>query len=185
MKYSKLVIALFLSVVFYSHQLSARQDDQRLQNLFAELSKASNTSEAKMVEHAIWQIWLSSGSETVDMLMFQGVQQMRRGSYKQAIFLFTAVIEMDPGFAEAWNKRATVRFLLGDLDGALDDVEKALELEPRHFGALAGLGQIYERQEDVNLAILAFEKAVKINPHMPFITEKIRQLRIVVEGNKI
>lgn len=185
MHYFKLVFALILSTTLFSTSLSARQDDQRLLPLFAELSKDGSSSDAKVLEQAIWEIWLSSGSETVDMLMFQGVEQMRRGGFKQALFLFTAIIEMDPHFAEAWNKRATVRFLVGDLNGSIDDVGKTLELEPRHFGALAGLGQIYERQKEASQAILAFEKAINLNPHMPFVQEKIRQLRIKLEGNRI
>lgn len=185
MRYSKTVLAFALSVLFYAHPLAARQDDQRLDILFASLTEASDKSEAKSVEQAIWHIWLLSGNDTEDLLMFQGVQQMRQGAFKQAAFLFTAIIEMDPKFAEAWNKRATVRFLMGDLEGSIDDVVRALELEPRHFGALAGLGQIYEKKKDVPLAITAFEKAVAINPHMTFIDQKLHQLRIKRDSNKI
>lgn len=185
MRYSKTVLAFALSVLFYAHPVTARQDDQRLDPLFASLTEASDRTEAKTLEQAIWHIWLLSGNETEDLLMFQGVQQMRQGGFKQAAFLFTAIIEMDPQFAEAWNKRATVRFLMGDLEGSIDDVVRALELESRHFGALAGLGQIYEKLKDVPLAITAFEKAVAINPHMSFVEQKLRQLKIKRDSNKI
>jgi tetratricopeptide (TPR) repeat protein len=156
---------------------SARQDDERLLALFEGLAETPDTGEAKVIEQAIWKIWLTSGSDTVDMLMFQGIQHMRAGGVQQALFLFTSIIEMDPDYAEGWNKRATLRFMIGDLQGSLDDVVQTLELEPRHFAAMAGMGQIYEQLEKPELALRAFERAQEINPHLNGVQEKIRQLK--------
>lgn len=181
----KTVLILCLSLFLGVTHVAARQDDQRLEPLFENLLETKDSLDAKVIEQSIWEIWLSSGSDTVDLLMFQAVQQMTAGGFKQAAFLFTAIIEMDPQYAEAWNKRATVRFLLGDLKGSLDDVGKTLELEQRHFGALAGLGHIYERLEKPDKAVLAFEKALELNPHMIVISKRIQYLRVKLEGQKI
>ncbi|MBL4739421.1 MAG: tetratricopeptide repeat protein [Sneathiella sp.] len=184
MKYIKIVTFIYVVLFFSIGSVAARQDDQRLEPLFENLLNANNRVEAEVIEQSIWQIWLSSESDTVDLLMFQAVHQMMSGGFKQAAFLFTAIIEMDPLYAEAWNKRATVRFLLGDLEGSLADVGKTLELEQRHFGALAGLGHIYERLEQYDKALQAFEKAIELNPHMPVISKKIQYLRIKLEARK-
>jgi len=185
MRYIKLLLLLKLVLIFSIGSVAARQDDQRLEPLFENLLKTNSGMDAEVIEQSIWEIWLASGSDTVDLLMFQAVQQMMSGGFKQAVFLFTAIIEMDPHYAEAWNKRATARFLLGDLKGSLEDVSQTLALEQRHFGALAGLGHIYERLEQLDKALRAFEKAIEINPHMTVISNRIQYLRIKLEGSKI
>ncbi|MEH6404660.1 MAG: tetratricopeptide repeat protein [Sneathiella sp.] len=180
-----MLLLLHLILFFSIGSVAARQDDHRLEPLFENLLNTNNSVDAQVIEQSIWEIWLASGSDTVDLLMFQAVQQMMRGGLKQAAYLFSAIIEMDPLYAEAWNKRATVRFLVGDLKGSIEDVSRTLELEQRHFGALAGLGHIYERLEQQDKALQAFEKAIELNPHMTVISNRIQILRIKLEGQKI
>lgn len=185
MKYLKLSVFLFFTFLFAAGSAQARQDDRRLPPLFKQLSVATDLTEAKAIEQAIWEIWMTSGNDAVDRLMVQGMENLQYHKFQQAYHIFSIIIEIDPGFAEAWNKRALVRFLVGDLNGSLQDVGRVLELEPRHFGAFAGLGQIYELKKAPQRALTAFEKAVRLNPHMPTIVQKIEKLRLLIKDQKI
>ncbi|MFB9356181.1 tetratricopeptide repeat protein [Sneathiella chinensis] len=164
---------------------NARQDDNRLDPLFEKLTNATSVSEGKDIERAIWEIWLVSGNDAVDSLMTQGIMYLSLGQLPQALFFFTAITEMDPGFAEAWNKRAMVLFIMGDLNGSLKDVGRTLELEPRHFGAMAGLGQIMESKRAYKKALAAFEQAIRVNPHMTEVQKRVRRLRLEYGDRKI
>jgi tetratricopeptide (TPR) repeat protein len=107
---------------------------------------------------------------------------MSRGDFAKAITLFSTVIKIDPEFSEGWNKRATVFFLIGEYDSSLEDIGRTLELEPRHFGALSGLGQIFDIQESEAGALSAYEKAIEINPHLPSVKTRLEQL--IIERDK-
>lgn len=185
MKHLKLSVFLFFVFFLAIGSSHARQDDRRLPPLFKQLSAATDLTEAKAIEQAIWEIWMTSGNDAVDQLMVQGMENLQYQQFKQAYRIFSIVIEIDPEFAEAWNKRALVRFLVGDLNGSLHDVGRVLELEPRHFGAFAGLGQIYELKKAPQQALSAFEKAVRLNPHMSAIVQKIEKLRLLIKDQKI
>ncbi len=156
----------------------ARQDDPKLDELFTELAETEDPTKAKMIEGSIWKIWLTSGSDTVDFLMLQGISYMSRGEFAKALSIFTTVIKVDPEFSEGWNKRATVLFLVGEYDSSIEDIGRTLELEPRHFGALSGLGQIYDIRDSEAGALSAYEKAVDINPHMKGVKARLEQLQI-------
>ncbi|TNE36198.1 MAG: tetratricopeptide repeat protein [Alphaproteobacteria bacterium] len=169
-------ISLFLGVFFLAQPSHARQDDPRLDGLFTQLAEVKSDQDAKVIEGSIWKIWLTSGSDTVDFMMLQGMRYMSEGRFDKAIALFSTVIKIDPEFSEAWNKRATVLFLVGEFDRSIEDIGHTLELEPRHFGALAGLGQIYELQKQPEDAISAYEKAVAINPHMEGVKTHMKML---------
>jgi len=99
--------------------------------------------------------------------MEQGIEAMEARRYDEAQQAFDAVIERDPAYAEGWNKRATVRYLTGFFGGSVRDIKKTLALEPRHFGALSGLGLIYLQGQHYGDALRAFRKALEINPHLP------------------
>lgn len=171
--------------IFWTSPAQARQDDPRLTVLFTELSGTESYNRGKGIEQDIWGIWLESGSDTVDLLMVQGMNYMSRGALGKALTLFTSVIKIDPEYAEGWNKRATVLFLMGEYSASVEDIGRTLELEPRHFGALAGLGQIYDRLESNNSAMSAFEKAVTINPHMSMVKKRLKQLQKEINDKKI
>ena len=99
-----------------------------------------NDSTAKLLESAVWQVWLRSGSDTVDVLMQQSIKAMNDSENVTALAILDTIVELAPDYVEGWNKRATVLYIQGQHDASLRDINKALELEPRHFGALSGLG---------------------------------------------
>ncbi|MCF8468846.1 MAG: tetratricopeptide repeat protein [Sneathiella sp.] len=174
-----------VSCLFWGGAAFARQDDPQLDELFDALVTVQDDGEAQVIQSSIWKIWLTSGSDTVDYLMLQGMNYMSQGQFDKAIALFSTVIKIDPEFSEGWNKRATVLFLVGEFDSSIEDIGRTLELEPRHFGALAGLGQIYELQKSNDNAISAYEKAIAVNPHLSGVKAHIQQLQIERDKKKI
>ena len=133
-------------------------------------------------EHAIWTLWGRSGQAAVDRIFRTGVAQMGRREINEAIESFTIVADTMPGFAEAYNKRATARFLVGDLVGAMDDCQRALELEPDHFGSLAGYGHIYFRLDDMDMAILYWRRALAVNPNLDSVARSIDAAERILRG---
>ncbi len=167
------VVAVLLTAV----PASATQNDPRLPELFDRLRTTDDPREAQILELAIWQIWTEAGEAATDSLMRLGLQAMQTGNLPGALELFDAVTTRKPDFAEGWNKRATVLFLMGAYEASAKDVDKTLALEPRHFGALAGLGLInmaLDRQGD---AAQAFERALKIHPHLAGAKANLETLR--------
>jgi tetratricopeptide (TPR) repeat protein len=122
--------------------LSADQNDPRLDNLFDILQSSDEQIEIRAAENLIWSTWLHHGNAEYDHMMRVGSWAMGERRFDQAIVLFSNLIQKAPDYAEAWNKRATVYFMIGDLSLSAKDIDRALALEPRHFGALSGLGQI-------------------------------------------
>jgi tetratricopeptide (TPR) repeat protein len=159
----------------------ARQRGEVLDKLFGRLRSAKSEVEAKAIEQSIWQIWMRSGGATADLLLEQAVKSMNARSYGRALDILDVVIEHAPKFAEAWNKRATVNYILGRLDQSLADIDKVLELEPRHFGALSGLGMIRRDRGDAKGALAAFRDALGINPNLSNIRETVKSLENEVE----
>lgn len=164
---ARLIAVLIFATIFAPAAASASQTDPRLNDLFAKLRATSNADEAKIVELSIWQIWSESGDPATDSLMELGVTAMQGHDLSGALGLFNAITERSPDFAEGWNKRATVLFMMGQPEQAAEDVARVLSLEPRHFGALAGLGLIDMELHRDNDAIAAFQQALRINPNMP------------------
>ncbi|MBI3451320.1 MAG: tetratricopeptide repeat protein [Rhodospirillales bacterium] len=155
----------------------ASQTDARLDGLFAQLRAAADAPEAARIEGAIWRLWTEAGDPATDSLMTLGIAAMASGDLRGALAVFDAVTRQSPEFAEGWNKRATVLYLLGAYDASAADVEKTLALEPRHFGALSGLGLINLARERKDEALKAFEAALAINPHMPGVRQNVDTLR--------
>lgn len=151
--------------------------DPGLDALFAKLQAARSPAEAQPFEAQIWQAWMLSGGPGATSLMQLGVGAMAQGNLPAALGVFDAIVKQNPGFAEGWNKRATVLFMMGALDAAADDVAKVLDLEPRHFGALSGLGLIRAQQDRVDDAIAAFERALAVHPQMEQVKTNVAALR--------
>jgi tetratricopeptide (TPR) repeat protein len=143
--------------------------------LFDEDDRIRGTAEA-----AIWRIWGRSGDAATDRLFERGLEQMREGRLRGAVDIFSRVIDMRPAFTEAWNKRATVYFLLGEDDLSLKDCDEVLKRNPQHFGVLAGYGQIYLRKGEFQRALDYFEQALVINPNMPGVQASIDALREIM-----
>ncbi len=163
----------------------AGQNDPRLDGLFQYLQTAETEEEARPFEQAIWQLWLLSGNGQVDSNILQGLQAMGTGDNEKALAFFDKVIRAQPDFAEGWNKRATVNYLLGRYDDSVQDIHKTLELEPRHFGALSGLCLINLALTRDYEALKAFEAALRIYPHMAGADAHIEALREKVSGKWI
>ncbi len=176
------VFALAMGAPASAH---ADQKDPRLDALFAELHKATGTLQGRTITEQIWAIWTTSNNPEVNHLMNEGVAAMAAQDYKTALSDFTKMIGIAPDFAEGWNKRATVLWLLGDYEGSIADVDKTLALEPRHFGALWGLGSMDAALEHDEEAVAAFEKALAVNPHMEGVSEKIEALKKRIKEKQI
>lgn len=174
------ITALLLAVT--AVQAAADQSDPRLDALFARLKATSDPGEAHQIEQTIWFIWSRSSSAGASLMLRQGTQYMNEGKHEAAHDNFSAVVELAPNFAEGWNKRATVRYLMGDYEGSIDDIKHTLALEERHFGALSGLGLIYDSLDEKKAALEAFRAALEINPHMESIRDRVKELAKEVEG---
>ena len=160
-----------------TRKLTAHQQrEDTLDGLFATLQRAPGEAEAKQAEQKIWEIWAQSDSVTADVLLNQAVAAMNAGDNRASFGILNQVIATYPEYAEAWNKRATLNFMIGRYYDSLADIEKVLELEPRHFGALSGRGMIYQTQEKWGPALEAYREALKINPNLASVKEAIKQL---------
>lgn len=178
MRPKNLLLLMALSLIFCFPMIgNGDQTDQRLEPLFEILS--SNQDEVVLLEAeaAIWDIWYDSGKEDVDDLMLQAAELARAGELAAAENVYSQVIAALPAFSEGWNRRATVRFYQRDFDGSLADIEETLRLEPRHFGAIWGLGMILGRQRDFERAILAFERLLEIKPNATDAPQRIELLK--------
>jgi|TARA_B100000315_G_scaffold257085_1_gene304738 tetratricopeptide (TPR) repeat protein len=171
-------------MVFISLPLEAGQEDKRLNLLFAGLAKSNTVGEAKSIEHSIWQIWIENKNQPVSRIMDFGIKSMDAGALKAALKAFDKVVEMDPEFAEGWNKRATTYYLLRDYRASVKDIAQTLRLEPRHFGALSGLGLINAALGRHSAALKAFEQASTIHPHMSGVQQHIKLLKEYLKGEK-
>jgi len=156
---------------------AADQNDDRLDSLFDKLQDAPNASQSAVIEQQIWLIWTQAPNDEADRLMDRGIQAMRLGEWTLAERLFDQLVEQEPEFAEAWNKLATVHYVLGDYNESMSDIEQTLTLEPRHFGALSGLGSIFARLGQPAAAIRVFEQILEIYPHSKNSQQSIEQLQ--------
>jgi tetratricopeptide (TPR) repeat protein len=132
-------------------------------------------------EQAIWRIWARPGDQEVDKLYQRGIEQMNAGDLQQSIVTFTRIIELKPDFAEGWNKRATLYFLVGDLRKSLADCNEVMKRNPYHFGALAGYSQIYIRLEYYDRALEYSRRALEINPNLGGVRRNIDLLERLLE----
>lgn len=154
----------------------ASQTDPRLDALFASLRGARSSLEAGPLSQEIWDIWYQTDNPAAARHLAEGVEAMNAGSAGQALEAFNAVIASAPHFAEGWNRRATLYYLIGNFEASIADIDKTLALEPRHFGALSGLALIREAQHKWFEALEALDKVSRIHPQMPQLEERLQQL---------
>jgi len=157
--------------------VAADQTDQRLDGLFQALQDTQDADELIETEASIWEIWYQSGVTEIDVMMVEAGELVRSGELATAEAIYASIIKQAPTFSEGWNRRATVRFYQRDYDGSLEDIEQTLKLEPRHFGAIWGLGMIMGVQQDFQRAIIAFEKLLEIKPNSRDARPRIELLR--------
>ena len=184
MKLLALILTLTLAFAWPS-AAPADQTDPRLEALFARLKALPEGHQAAIVSRLIWSIWKNSNSPTVDLLMERSGRAMERGEHEAALGDLGVVVELAPKFAEGWNRRATLHYLMGNYQRSIEDVHRTLELEPRHFGALSGLGLIYRALEKPEKAINAWRRALAANPHLPQARANLKALLVERDANKI
>ena len=153
--------------------------------LFGALKAAPDEASAKHVEARIWALWTQTPSDTTALLMSRANAAMGAQHMDVALKLLDAVVKLRPDYVEGWNKRATLYYLQNDYGNSLKDIEQVLIREPRHFGALAGLGMIMQALGDEKRALDAFRKALAVNPHLDKLPELVKTLSEKVEGRDI
>jgi hypothetical protein len=163
----------------------AAQRANVLDELFKRLAATADADEGKGIAGAIERVWLRSGSETADLLMARAVAAVQGKDLPLALELLDKVVTIEPDWAEGWNKRATARFMANDTNGAMADIDRVLKLEPRHFGALSGMGFILEREGLDKRALEVFRHVLTIYPGLPDIKKLIDKLVPEVEGRDI
>jgi tetratricopeptide (TPR) repeat protein len=156
-----------------------------LDTLFGALKVAPDQASAKAIEDRIWAIWVASGSDTCNLLMSRVKAATDDKDYDLAIKLLDAIVALKPGYVEAWNQRATVYYLRRDYAHSIADIGEVLAREPRHFGALSGLGMMLQEIGDDKDALEAYRKALAIDPHLDNIADTVKTLAEKVEGRAI
>ena len=159
----------------------------RMDDVPALLAKLRDPDEdvRAIAERAIWVIWSRSGNAPTDALFLDGIAQMNAGQFREGIATFSRVIEIAPDFAEGWNKRATLYFLVGDFERSLKDCDEVIKRNPNHFGVLAGYGQIYMQLDDYEKALDYFKRALAVNPNLDGVEFQVRLLeRVLAERKK-
>ena len=181
MKKILLLILLFLS----TSVLSANERDSQLDKLFHELKK-NIPSLSSGIAQQIWMLWSTHPTDQkLTSILDEGSKLVQDRKLYRAIDVFTEAIELDPSWAEAWNKRATVFYMVGEFQKSQDDIDKVLELEKRHFGALAGQGMVNIQLRNYEKALLSYKKAQEIYPSMQSAETMIKQIENLIKQKLI
>ena len=154
-------------------------------SLFAALKEESDMYQADGIASQIWDIWIQHEDSQSSALMLRGIQQTNVNDMYGALQTFNRLVEMTPAFAEAWNKRASIHWILGNYDASLRDIEEVLKLEPYHFGALSGRGLVYMDRGDYLLARGSFLTLLEVYPAMPGVRDTVQQLEAVLRQGPI
>ena len=156
-----------------------------LDDLYTKLAAAKDENEAKGLASLISAVWMRSGSDTADLLMARAETAIASKNLPLALSVLDKLVELKPKWAEAWNKRATVRYLSGDLNGSMADVDRTLKLEPNQFSALSGLAMILQQTGFDRRALQVYRRVLSIYPHQPDIERTVDRLTLQVEGQGI
>lgn len=185
MNMPRLRLSALVWLIVASVTATAGQDDVRLDGLFEILLTTEDSQQAQRAESQIWQIWSDSGRDDINALMTKGITAMNKRKFDTALEAFDEIVQLAPGFAEGWNKRATVYYLRDELAESVEDIRRTLALEPRHFGAISGMGLIFLERGDEAGALRAFESVLAINPHARGARLRAEYLRAKLRGNTI
>ena len=158
---------------------------QDIEFLFGALKAAPGPEAAKAVEGRIWALWMVSPSDTATLLMSRVRRAVEGKNLDLAVKLLDSIVVLRPDYIEAWNRRATLHFMRKDFSRSIEDIRQTLAREPRHFGALAGLGMIMQELGEDKRALEIYRKAIEVNPHLPRIPDLIKSLTEKVEGRDI
>lgn len=182
MRNTHLCVFLMAFAMVIASPGAADQNDPRLEPLFKKLKSAPDFESGHEIERYIWQIWRKAQTAGGNVLYRQGEQYMNEGAHDKALESFDALVVIEPEFAEGWNGRATLHYLMGNLDASIADIKRTLALEERHFGALSGLGLIYDALDRKEAALKAFRAALEIHPNMQAIRRRAEELVEETEG---
>lgn len=170
---------------FSSGAARADQTDPRLHDLFSQLQMASSPTKASELEARIWSIWAEAGNPDIDKVYEIGTKALALGDLTTALKIFDTIVTKAPNFAEGWNKRATIYFMMDRYEESLADIDRTLELEPHHFGALSGLGLVNIKLDRDEAALDAFERVLKVSPqsqsakaNIEFVKQRIKDKSI-------
>ncbi|MES2667164.1 MAG: tetratricopeptide repeat protein [Pseudomonadota bacterium] len=177
-------IVAALVLIFVGCGAAIAQDAARLDDLFTRLTTATE-GEAGRIEREIWLEWSKSGSPAMDLLLQRGRDAMEAGDTDAAIQHFTALIDHAPDFAEGWNARATAYFTAGEFGPSIADIARTLTLNPRHFGAMAGMATILEQLGKPEQALKMWRAALAIHPYLGGVDEAIKRLEKDAEGQEL
>lgn len=162
---------------------AAKTAQQRIDDLFAELKREGDAAKAKRIADNIWSEWFRSGSATIDLFMGWANDAMRTKDNNRALDLLDQVVTRAPDYAEGWNRRATLHFSMANFAKSMTDIQKVLELEPRHFGALSGMAAILERNGSKEAALGAWERALAVYPGMKAAQDSVIRLSDELGGD--
>jgi len=172
---------LFSSASFAQNEIAVELDD-----LFEKLKKTGNPMTAKKIEGKIWKLWTTHPSEkSLTDLLAKGSEYMAQNQLTSAHNVFSKAIELDPNWAEAWNKRATVLYLMGNFELSQNDIDMVLKLEKRHFGALSGQGLVQTAMKNYQKAIDSYIEAHKVYPAMTTPLMMIERLKEIIKKESI
>jgi len=179
------ILILFYFFIINSSSVYANTINDQLNKLFSDL-KISSESSSFLIEQKIWKLWSTHpNNEKLTNLLAEGSAAVNNNQLTEAINIFTKVIELDPNWAEAWNKRATVFYLVGKFQKSQDDIDKVLNLEKRHFGALAGQGLVNIQLKNYEKAIKSYQKALEIYPSMRSPVMMIKEIEALIKQELI
>tara|TARA_B100000900_G_scaffold187688_1_gene159101 strand:+ start:284 stop:835 length:552 start_codon:yes stop_codon:yes gene_type:complete len=182
----KKISIIFLFFIFSSSLFADDNHQKEIDKLFIQLKSAINFENSKKIEDKIWDLWITHPSKnSLTKLLEDGSSAMMDNKLETAYNKFTEVIEQDPNWAEAWNKRATVLYLMGKYELSQADIDKVLQLEKRHFGALSGQGLVQTALKNYQKAIDSYIEAHKIHPFMKSPMIMIEKLQIELQKQSI
>ena len=181
----RILFILFIVLTINTIQVLADDRNKQLNKFFNDL-KVANDNSSYQIEQKIWKIWSTHPkNQKLTEMLKQGSSFVKAQKFEEAIIIFTKVIDLDPYWAEAWNKRATVFYLIGEFEKSQNDINKVLELEERHFGALAGQGLVNIHLKNYEKAKMSYEKAKKIYPSMKSPEIMIKQIEELIKKQSI
>ncbi len=171
------VVGLICTTLLVAGGALADQNAAELPELFDQLLDATEEADVRALENQIWQHWLVAPDKSSELLMSQVSRAMSAGELEIALQFCNQLIDGSPDYAEAWNKRATVHYLMGNHDASVADIRETLFREPRHFGAISGLGLIFMRQNNFEAALDAFEQVLSISPGSSSAKSSVERVR--------
>ena len=182
----KKIFLIFFLFLFSTNSFTQNQTISDLDGLFEKLKKTNNPMTAREIEGKIWKLWTTHPTqESLTSLLAKGSQYMSQNQLTSAHNVFSKAIELDPNWAEAWNKRATVFYLLQNYEASQKDIDEVLKLEKRHFGALAGQGLVNIKLKNYEKAIKSYRQALEIYPTMKSPRIMIEQIEALIKEELI